>query len=348
MRIRPQTEILSRMMDYTNAVTSKVTDFTVGSAIRAMYDAYSIELEALYMLTAENIETGIEEGLISAFGFETRPAQRAYGDLTISLYSEMDTPTLIARGTTFRSSDPLYTTTYQAPVDYYIPANVRVYTIRVVCTEEGLVGNIPANKITIMDTGIRNFSGATNDEAFLTGREAETYEQAKHRFQLFIEAIGRGTKQSLKYGAYTVPEITGVFVDEKVGIAYVYCHDSNGDLPDDIREEVIKAEENYRPAGIELLVLPVNKIKLDITLTVIMNDSGVLTDRYKSDLISFVEAYLNSFAMPRNLILADLTQAIMNYDDVNIYDCAIMSPSGNIITQNNELIRAGKIDITYR
>lgn len=69
MKTRKLTDILSRMIDKTMIATSKVSDFTPGSAVRSLLEAIALELEQYYILTKENIEWGIEEGIVEAFDF---------------------------------------------------------------------------------------------------------------------------------------------------------------------------------------------------------------------------------------------------------------------------------------
>lgn len=58
MRTRKLTQILSRLMDKTIQGTSKITDFTPGSAVRSLLEAISLEIEQYYILTRENINWG--------------------------------------------------------------------------------------------------------------------------------------------------------------------------------------------------------------------------------------------------------------------------------------------------
>ena len=59
MKTRKLTHILSRMIDKTMISTSKLTDFTPGSAVRSLLEAVSLEIEQFYILTKENIEWGV-------------------------------------------------------------------------------------------------------------------------------------------------------------------------------------------------------------------------------------------------------------------------------------------------
>ena len=101
MLFKKQADILLDLIDYTSNVTNKITDFNVGSAIRAIYDAISIESENLYMLTLENISEGIEQGLMQSFDFTVREAAFAYGDIAVEFSSPTTVDTLLPKGKSF-------------------------------------------------------------------------------------------------------------------------------------------------------------------------------------------------------------------------------------------------------
>ena len=100
MLFRKQADILVDMIDGVSVETNRLTDFNVGSAARALFDAFSIEAENLYMLTVENISDGIESGLMSSFDFSPRDATYAYGDLKVTFNNDATTQIVIPAGAT--------------------------------------------------------------------------------------------------------------------------------------------------------------------------------------------------------------------------------------------------------
>ncbi|MEX5590923.1 hypothetical protein, partial [Pseudomonas urmiensis] len=65
MKFKRMSEIYSRLVDHTITNTREINDFSVGSAMRALYEAISIELEQYYILTRENMMEAIEQGVYS-------------------------------------------------------------------------------------------------------------------------------------------------------------------------------------------------------------------------------------------------------------------------------------------
>lgn len=348
MEFKKQSEVLRNLIEYTTAITGKVSDYTVGSALRSIYDATSIEFEMLYTLMQENTEEGIVAGLMTSFDFEPRPSRRAYGLLTLTFYDPANTSFIIPRGTRFYSSNnQAYSQIYETLVDYQVPRGAQTVSITVYCTQAGSVGNIEKGMLNRAEGSLFNLASVENQEDILTGADEETFEAQQRRFLLFVESRGRGTRKALEYGAYTVDDIDGVYVSEKVGVSYVYCHDKSGNLSDELKQKVIQAEEEYRSAGIELKVLPMVKRNLDMTVTIVAQNIDNMTETMKEGLRKHIRNYLNSFVAGQDFIVADFLQSIMNYDDALIYDCYLTEPTTNLTLGDAELIRAGELTIYF-
>jgi uncharacterized phage protein gp47/JayE len=342
MLFRKQADILVDMIDGVSVETNRLTDFNVGSAARALFDAFSIEAENLYMLTVENISDGIESGLMSSFDFSPRDATYAYGDLKVTFNNDATTQIVIPAGATFSTGDTSSNLKFQTRDSYIVYPGTNTINITVYANTTGAAGNVEANQINSIESNIYNVATVTNPESFLTGSDAETYEQTKSRFQLFIESFGRATKNSLKYGALTVPEVHSVYVYEQVGLVTVYAADANGNLPSQVQRNVEQVLEDYRPAGIQLVVSPMVKTLVDVTVNVKFLNENLVTQQTLTSLEQVARNHLNSLDADADLVLSKLATELMNSDD-NLADLEIVEPSANIDVANNAIIRAGSI-----
>jgi len=348
LNFKKQVDILKDMVGYTSAISGTITDFMVGSGVRTMYDAFSIELEELYMLTRSNIMEGIEKGLMQSYDFVPKPARRAYGQFRVTFIEPLDTRVTIPRGTKITSSKDTVDVVYETLVDYVVDAGLQEAYFTAYCTETGTVGNVSAGDMDVFPYALYKVDSVVNVEDILTGAEEASYEDTKKLFKLFVESRGRATRKALEYGTLAVDEISGAYVAEKIGINYVYCHDSNGNLSEQLRQKVINNLQDYRPAGIELSVLPIVKYVLDVDITLVVEDINQINALYQDRLEKFIKQYLNEFTANQDLVLADFIQNVMNFDDTNVYDCYFNDLAGNVLMNNNEIIRAGDIKITYR
>ncbi len=348
MKVKKLSDILSRLIDVTLVNTTAINDFTVGSTIRSIYEAISMEMEQLYSLTRENIYWGIQESVLSAFDFNRKKPKQAFGNIKITFNTTLTQEMIIPRGTAFESSlsDYLGVASFQTMKAYSVPSGSTQAIIEVYCTQAGTVGNFPKNTINRMLNSMSNIKSITNEQDFLTGQDEESIDALKNRFRTFVETRSRATKKAIEYGVRSIDEIAGVYVYEQTGFVTVYCHDNNGNLSDDLKTKVETALETYRPVGIKLVVSPVTLVTFSLTVNVFM-DSAYISTGMQKRIQTAVNAVLNTKQVGNNFILAEITQAVMNLDDNNIKNVSIVV-SGNVTVKDgevqispNQLVRAG-------
>jgi uncharacterized phage protein gp47/JayE len=343
MIFKRMSDIYARLVDLTLTNTSDVNDFSVGSAIRAIYEAFSIELEQFYILTRENILEAIEDGVYSSFGFQRKNAQKAYGNVVITFNNPTQTALIIPRGSRFSSSISSYPQIFETLVDYTVPSGTITAQVQVFCMTPGTYGNIPVNAINTMVTPLSNVASAKNIEAFQTGQDLEPINEMRARFQSYIKSLSKATVPAIEYGVRSITEVSGVYIDEQTGIITVYAHDRNGDLPNNVVAKINDVLPNYRPAGIPVKVQAVTKTLADVTVTVTVSNKAYNTTTFAQQIEVVIVNYLNNMQVSQNLILSDLSSVIKYIDRTLIYDVSFSVPTGNIITNGNQIIRAGSI-----
>ncbi|AXH71139.1 putative baseplate assembly protein 2 [Bacillus phage BSP38] len=348
MRFKRMSEIYSRLVDHTITHTHEVNDFSVGSAMRAIYEAISIELEQYYILTRENIAEAIEQGVYSSFGFTRKPAIRAYGVVQITLHNAVQQDTVVSRGSRFASSQNEYPQIYETRVDYYIPKGSIMAEMEVYCLSPGATGNIPPNTLDIMQSPIANVRTVTNPAAFQTGQDEEPIEELRSRFRSFIKSLSRATVPAIDYGTRTVPEVAGVYIEEETGRVNVYAHDRNGNLPDDVRVKIMAALYDYRPAGIPVRLFAVTRKNIDVDVTVTLTNKAAVTDTFRTQIRDEIIRYLNNMQTSQSLVLSDLSSVIKYMDRQLIYDVSFTTPKSNVVLKGSEIIRAGEVKVTLQ
>lgn len=346
MQLKSISEILTNLIDRTIINTHEINDFTVGSTIMSIYESIAMELEQYYVLGRSNILSGIEEGVYESFGFARKPARRAYGELTIEFHTALKDDLYISRGNTFLSSLQGYNQVYETLEDYVIPAGVHVGVVNVYCTSTGEIGNVPQGVINRSTNSLSNIKVVYNRESFLTGQEQEELAKVKLRFSEFIATRGRATNKAISYGTRMVEDVAGVYVKEEVGRIQVFAHDKNGNLPEAVKTKIEAIVEDYRPSGVKLVVVPIEKKNIDLAITVTLTNKTAKTDLFKQEITTSITNYLNTMVVSDDLILSDIVQRVMNIDDYLIYDVKITNMSSNSIIADNQLIRAGKVTIT--
>jgi hypothetical protein len=348
MEFKTQEQVLTDLIDHTQSITPKLTDYNVGSVVRSIYDAMSIETESLYGLTIENINEGIELGLMQSFDFNVKEPQPAYGDVTIEFNSPVVSELNIPKGTAFVTDIVGDTNRYVTTKSYNVPMGVQTVVVQATAEQAGVAGNVDAMDINAMATNLYNVARVYNKEAFTTGDDGETYEQVKRRFALFIESIGRATKNAIKYGALSIQEVKSVYVTEQVGLVTVYVADNNGNLPPETKEKVATKLEDYRAAGIELRVMPMEKVNVDNTVILTLDNRSMPDADYIDQTSRIISRYINSLGAGQDLIINDLVKTIFNSNDRDFYDVDVEYPEGNIKVEPNQILRAGTSEITVK
>lgn len=348
MRFKRMSEIYSRLVDHTVTNTNEVNDFSVGSAMRAIYEAVSIEIEQFYIMTRENVQEAIEAGVYSSFGFKRKAAQRAYGVVSLSFHNATQQTMVISRGTRFSSSLSEYAQMYETLEDYFIPKGSITAEVMVYCRVPGSMGNVPAEAIDMMQSPLSNLKDSLNLQPFQTGQDEEPLEELRSRFRSYIQSLSKATVPALEYGTRTVPEVAGVHIEEQTGTVIVYAHDRNGNLPDAVKAKIIEELHNYRPAGIPVRVEAVTRKNIDVDVTVTLKNKTAVTNRLRDRIESEIAKYLNNMQTSQSLVLSDLSSVIRYMDRQMIYDVHIASPQGNVVLSGSEIIRAGTIKVTLK
>lgn len=340
-------QIMQGMADWIITHSNRLVDFSTGSILRSLLEAVATEIEEFYFRTYANFNWAVENSLYESFSFSRREAVPAYGELVIKFNIPLQTNLQIPAGTRFATRYEINNKqiVFETTEMYIVPEGTSETTITVTCTEAGTIGNVNKDTITVMLNPISNVSTVTNPQRFLTGREAETLAERKQRFAQYVSTRARGTKASILYGTLEIPQVTGAYVDDsQIGIVLVYCHDGNGNLPDNVKEAVEENLENYRAAGIPVLVMPVVKVTPNIVIDLYV-DGQYNNSSYADYIQQQVEDYLDNFVIAKDLFRSDLNNFIRNLDPVGIKNCIIQTPDQDIAVANSELIRSGTVTI---
>lgn len=338
-------ELYSSTLTWISVRTDKLTDFSIGSAARTLVESFCLQLEEFYFDTSQAVRYAIENAIYDAFGFKKKTSSKATGQIQVIFKNPLEYRQVFAKGTQFSTS------LKRSPVLYFestelVTAEVGSISISipVQCVNAGTIGNIMANEITniVIDSPI--IETVSNPNPFFNGADEESNAERKLRFKEYIRSLQRGTKEAILYGAKTVPGVAGVWVDDRyIGFVNVYAHDSNGNLPEELKEQILITLRDYRAAGIEVQVMPIVRITKDISLKVIFRDAVDLPT-YEKNLTELVTNFLNHFQVGDNFYIANLIASIIEgYRDVVVNIVVEQGEDSNILS--NELVTAGNVQV---
>ena len=332
---------------FTSEEKASLTDFTVGSALRTLTEGIALQIEEFYFHMRQNVEYAIETAIYTAFGFEQIQGQYARGFVQVNFDEPLTSTLVIGRGTTvatsLSNSKVLYYRTFE---DFQADIGTTSCIIEVFCTEIGTIGNCELGEINTLISGNSAISSVNNVTRFTSGVNAETKSEMKARFKEYLKSLGRATSDSIAYGVKTVEGVSGVYVDDNyIGFVNVYCHDKNGDLPEDLKNKIAFTLEDYRAGGIEVKVLPVVKHPIDLNISLIVKDNVEMTDNIVS-ITNLLTDFLNSYKVSADFFVSDIITLLMtNYKSIIV--TIDTNDSKNEKVLDNELVVAGQVTVNY-
>ena len=338
-------EVLSDLIEWITARTDKITDFNVGSASRTLSEAIAIQFEEFYFAMKQNVLYAIETAVYDAFGFEKKVAGYATGKVTVAFEEPLPNGLMFPKGTVFCTSSTYGYIYFESTEDHYAEAGLISTVIPVQCKEAGTIGNVPAGAISTIVASNTIVRSVCNEDRYTNGVDEETTSERKKRFQNYIKTLARGTTDAIMYGCMEVEGVAGAWVDDNyIGYVRLYAHDSDGNLPEELRKKIKDNLYNYRAAGIEVEILPIVKKPIDLALRVMIDDEYDI-DTYKELLTSLVINYLDEYIVAKDLYMSDVIHAIKNaYEEVVINIQVVQG--GDTWIAENELVRAGSVQLT--
>lgn len=343
LQIKTFSQLLNSMASWV-IMNTRLSNFTVGSGVRTLLEAVAVEIESLYFKMRKAHADAVENSIANSFNFYPQQAIKSSGELTLEFKSYLTQKVIIPKGFRFSTVPTGGKVVYfEAVEDLLCEEGTLSAVVKVVCAEAGVVGNVPANTIRIAVTPLPYMSRVYNAEPFANGKRAETKEEYKQRFTRYIETLARGTLSAIQYGCLKVPGVSGAYVSDQIGEVKAYVHDALGNLSPELKEEILKTLIDYRPAGTEVVVLPVTKRPVNVNITITLK-AGFDPDKYKAIVQNSVTTFLNNFVVSKGLTRAELITFIMSIDK-NAIANVVLSLTSDISVVSFELIRAGNITV---
>lgn len=335
-------QIVFKMILFYKSISKTLTDFSIGSTIRTLFEAVAFEIEELYVSIKNAIETAIRESVYLTFGFERRPAIRSTTTLIITLFTPHEA-FIIPKGTRFATAEGI---TFATVNDVSIDAADTTKDLLVMCTTAGSVGNVAANTITTMVDNIPIIKSVTNPEMVTNGRNMESDANRKTRFVSYIRSLSKGTLDAFHYALSTIPEITSISISENApGIVNIIISTATGEVSTDILNKVEEIINKYRAAGIQVIVSSVTKIPADVSIRLGLSELRNTTT-IETQVRNGVINYLNTLQVGEDLIPNALMGFIFSFNLPQIKTVEILSPTTRLIASPNTIIRPGVITVT--
>lgn len=370
-QIKDFASIVASMINVMRASTRKITDFNVGSVARTLVEAPAIELDQLYQEMFHGLREAIPVATYTSFDFGLLPSAPSTGVLTFYAAAGNTTPSLIASGTLTKNSttNKLYRTTR----DVVLEVGETEVSVSAVAQESGLQTNCDANSILEIVGSIPGVVGVANLTPFTGGRDLETPEERKLRFQAFISTLARGTNAALRYGASTavVRDINDQVTERVVhigiiepyeedpienlpGFVQIYVHNGTGGTTPTLVAEVQKVIDGYydtagnpipgwKSAGVEVSCYAATEVVVPVTgvLTIL---SGYQSSAVITEAVTAVRNYLLALDVGKEAIRNEIIERIMAV--AGVYNLVLSLPVDDTSVAKSAKIMPGTVTLT--
>ncbi|NCC27299.1 MAG: hypothetical protein EOM22_03880 [Gammaproteobacteria bacterium] len=345
-------DMIARM----RASTEKVTDYNVGSVVRALLEAPALEVDELYQAMYYGLLEAIPTAIYTGFGFDLLPAFAASGWVTASRPTAAETPTQIPEGTILTAYDGL---TYVVAQDSEIPAGESESDVRVVAVAAGAAGNQAAGAIGQLIGGITYLS-----QEISAGADAETESQRAERFAAFIRSLARGTVASLEYvsrlavvysgSGVAIERVERAALQEGPGHVYMYVHNGSGATSSELVELVQVLVDGYRdngvwvggyrPTGMRVDVVAMDDVTIDVEIEV--RAAAVhRTEASKMAIAREMAEYIRGIRPGDDVRQVEIRNAALSVDGIEAV--TVMAPATNIPGRIDAALGLGTLTVTW-
>ena len=186
-----------------------------------------------------------------------------------------------------------------------------------------------------------------NDAATAGGEDAEDDETFRSRIRSFWKTARRGVLAAIEFGALSVPGVVSAQAVEilTVGanparLVQLFISDSTGVASDALAIEVRSALDDFRAAGIQVLISTSLPLIVDIQIRLAFRanvDTLTLTDNIRSALVEFV----NSLPVNGTLYVLQLGSVLQRFaeDGLLVNLGTLVSPVGDLVPSVGQTIR---------
>lgn len=351
------------------AASSKLVNFTIGSVLRALVEANAavglwfqgLIVKLLAMMRASTSTGSDLDSWMADYGVTRLAAVVATGQVTFSRF----TPTmqaLIPFGTVVQTADgsqkytvaadtanPAYTS-----AGYVLAAGTASITVPVTAMAAGAAGNAAIGQIRTITQAITYVDTVTNAAAFVNGADAETDEQLRARFVLYIASLARATKNAIGFAITSVKAGTTYKLVENQqyngtadnGYFYAVVDDGTGVPTSDFLSSVSNAIDFVRGFGIRFGVFAPVVVNATVTLTVAIA-AGYDPVATRALVQTAITNYINSLALGQSLTYTRLSQ--LAYDAspgvTNVTNVVLNGGAVDLAATDKQVIKAQTVTV---
>lgn len=222
LALQNQSAMVQNMAAAAQGVNPALTDFEIGSVELALVEgsaanALWLQWLIVQLMMRQRLSTSFGDDVdtfVGDYSLTRLPGVSATGAVTLTRFFATESATVLV-GSNVKTGDGSQTFTitadttnglYSAAVTdpsgnvvggYIIPANTASATVPIQAQVVGTVGNVSANTITLLATGISGVDTVTNSLGLTNGLDAESDAELKARFVNYIASLSKATQGAI-------------------------------------------------------------------------------------------------------------------------------------------------------
>ncbi|MDI9222508.1 baseplate J/gp47 family protein [Pantoea sp. EA-12] len=372
INIKSFAELVSDQVTAIQARTSKLVDFSIGSILRSLAESNAgvamwIQQLIVKLLVTTRAATCSGEDLdswMADFGFTRLSAVQATGLVNFSRFTATN-PALIPEGTQVTTTDG--SQSYYVIADkgnkawdanlsgYVVAAGVSTVTVMVRANTAGASGNAQKGMVCVITGSVPYVDTVTNTVTFTNGKDAESDDDYRARFVLWIASLSKATKAAIGYAiaslqqgvTYTLTENYSKDDAEKPGYFYAVVDDGTGKPSRDFLDRAYMAIDAVRGFTVTFSVFAPEVVNADVTLIITTEPSadhtGVVTLVKQA-----VTRYIDSLSLGKLLAYTQLIRVAYGASPsvTNITALTVNQGKADLVASHRQVIRPHSITVS--
>lgn len=362
--------ILASMVNIVRSAKVGLTDFSVGSKTRTLLEAPASEIDQLYQEMFHGLKEAIPVATYRSFDFSLLPEIKSSGLLKFEAAVAPAANITIPAGTPVKAGAT--NVIYETAANAVLLAGQTSVTVLAVASVAGVSGNADADTITELQVSIPGITSVTNEAAFTNGRDVETEDERKVRFQGFIRSLARGVLGAIQYGAENafLTDANGLITERAALVTLVepyktnpagpialvqgYIHNGVGSTSSNLVAEVQKVVDGYRKvdgtpvigwkaAGVVFEAYAATEVVQAVTAELVIIEGFVAADIIAQAEVIVAE-YLAGLGIGQQAIYHEIVERLMAIPGV--FDVDVTTPAANTGITGTQKLMPGVITIT--
>jgi uncharacterized phage protein gp47/JayE len=372
LNLKPFSQLIEDMGAALQSSASSLIDVSVGSVVRAIFEANAsvvlwLQWLVVQVLQATRASTSNGPDLDSwmlDFSLTRLPAVPSTGIVTFSRFGA-SLPAAVPVGTIVKTADgslgfsvaedPNISIWQGNAAAYLLPTGVASADLPVVCSTSGLAGNVLAGTITVIAASLPGIDQVNNASPLSNGADAESDQAFRSRFQSYLAARSRATLLAVQNAIANVQQDLDVAIEEntapdgtvRAGSFLVIVDDGTGYPSSGLLSIVASAVESVRPIGTTFAVVAPRVLTVNVTLTAVIALAAAASQSISS-IQNYIAIYLDSLPIGRGASVTRVAQnAYLAGSGIeNVAAIQLNGSSSDIIPPPRTVIKSGEILVT--